>query len=273
MSHSSRGKHPTRFSLRRRIQVLMLASSGGVLALTCATVLTYDLLSYRRDLGRELTALGDMLARTSSAPLAFGARQEAEELLAALAPQQTITAAALYDAEGNLFAQFAERRRPPASLNAPEQTGLQFSGGTVAYVAPVQGRERRLGTLFVQGTLEPWRDRLWLYAGLVLVVAGAAFALAVLLSRRLGRNISAQIEELASTARAVSDKGDYAVRACRLGDDELGDLTDAVNEMLAKIHDRDRQLRDNEERLRSALQSGDLEAWRRRHKGSPDPRS
>src|SRR5262249_677306 len=56
------------------------------------------------------------------------------------------------------------------------------------------------------------------------------------ISRALQKQISRPILSLAETANAVSRKGDFSVRAEKFGDDELGLLTDAFNQMLAEIH-------------------------------------
>src|SRR5207245_4037958 len=65
---------------------------------------------------------------------------------------------------------------------------------------------------------------------------------------------------LATTAHAIADRRDYSVRATRGANDELGLLTDAFNQMLTRIDEQDRALRDNiteqkraEEQLRKLL--------------------
>jgi PAS domain S-box-containing protein len=59
---------------------------------------------------------------------------------------------------------------------------------------------------------------------------------AYLVSRALQRQISEPILALAKTARAISDHHDFSVRAVKRGDDELGLLTDAFNQLLTQIH-------------------------------------
>jgi len=70
-----------------------------------------------------------------------------------------------------------------------------------------------------------------------------ALVAAYLLSRVLQGTISQPILALAETARAVSTRQDYSVRAPKLGEDELGTLTDAFNQMLGRIEDQNRELR------------------------------
>ena len=73
----------------------------------------------------------------------------------------------------------------------------------------------------------------------------AAYFLAAVLQGRISQPILA----LAETARRVSTCQDYSVRAAKLGEDELGELTDAFNQMLGRIEDQDRALRESREEL------------------------
>src|SRR4030095_12807738 len=55
---------------------------------------------------------------------------------------------------------------------------------------------------------------------------------------------------LTDTARVISERKDYTVRARKYSHDEIGLLTDAFNDMLIQIHDRDVHLRKSEAEIR-----------------------
>jgi light-regulated signal transduction histidine kinase (bacteriophytochrome) len=59
--------------------------------------------------------------------------------------------------------------------------------------------------------------------------------------------VSRPVLALAEAAKAVSDRRDYSVRARKLGDDELGRLTDTFNHMLRQIQQQNAEL---EQRVR-----------------------
>ncbi len=100
-----------------------------------------------------------------------------------------------------------------------------------------------------------------LYGGIVILVMAGSFLLAFALSTALQRAISQPILELASAAKAVSDRKDYSLRARKYGQDELGQLTDSFNTMLTLIHERDVSLRESAERLRLALEASQTGTW------------
>ena len=80
-------------------------------------------------------------------------------------------------------------------------------------VAPVREDARILGTLYVRSDLSAVYDRVMFYTLVALLVIALALLVAWAIARRLQRQLSAPILELAGTARQVSDRHDYRVRA------------------------------------------------------------
>lgn len=74
-----------------------------------------------------------------------------------------------------------------------------------------------------------------------------------MLSSRLEHAITLPLLDLVSTAEAISQNKDYALRATRHTDDELAALTDAFNTMLTEIEQRDRALLEANETLEARV--------------------
>jgi light-regulated signal transduction histidine kinase (bacteriophytochrome) len=85
-------------------------------------------------------------------------------------------------------------------------------------------------------------ERFSLYTATVILVIVLSFFLAYLLSRVLQKSISVPILTLAKTAGIISEQKDYSVRAVKTGEDELGSLTDAFNQMLGQIQQQNQSL-------------------------------
>lgn len=246
--------------IRRKLMTMILGTSGVVLFLTCAAFLAYEVYSFRRSSVQQLSTLGRIVADNSTAALAFDNPDDATEILAALKAERHIAAAALYDAEGRLFARYpadAPDARFPA---APRTDGYRMLQGHLIGFAPVtqvQGATR-LGTLYLDSDLEAIYERLRLYGVIAAIVVVATSLVAYVLSRKLQRQVSGPILALAETAKAVSDRRDYSVRARKLGADELGLLTEAFNHMLERIQQQNADL---ERRVQA--RTADLEAANR----------
>lgn len=222
--------------IRSKLMAITLGTSAVVLLLTCAAFVTYDLLTFRRASARQLATLGEVIATNSTAVLAFENSDDATEVLRALQAERHIVAAALYDKRGRLFARYPAGAMEEVFPTQPGADGYRFGDGVLEGFAPVvQVKGNRLGTLYLRSDLEAMHARLRLYAGIAALIAAVLSVVAYGLSRRLQQQISRPILALAETARKVSNESDYSVRAQKLGEDELGLLTDAFNRMLEQI--------------------------------------
>jgi signal transduction histidine kinase/HAMP domain-containing protein len=85
-----------------------------------------------------------------------------------------------------------------------------------------------------------------------------------MLSRVLQRQVSQPILALAGTARAISERRDYSTRAVKLGDDELGLLTDSFNQMLDEIQALNQDLEKRVVERTAQLEAANAELHRSR---------
>ncbi len=242
--------------IRRKLTTIILLTSGAVLLLTCAAFFAYELLTFPQTAVRNLSTLGEIIAANSTAALAFKNQDDAKEILGALKAERHIVAAGLYDQEGKLFSKYPADLPAGALPTAPGNDGYRFERSHLAGFQPVeQGGNKRLGTLYLKSNMEAMYERFRLYGTISLLAIAVSLLVAYALSRVLQQQISRPILALAETARAVSDRRDYSVRATKLGQDEVGLLTDAFNHMLTQIHGQNQALRESEERLRGILNS------------------
>src|SRR5206468_9954617 len=93
---------------------------------------------------------------------------------------------------------------------------------------------------------------------MLIVLIGALF-IAFLISSKLQGVISKPLLKLASTAKTVSAGKNFAIRAEKSGNDEVGVLIDGFNEMLGQIEERDEQLRSHREHLEEEVEARTLE--------------
>ena len=101
-----------------------------------------------------------------------------------------------------------------------------------------------MGTLYIRANFSSVADqiRAQIYATIAALILGALAAM--LIATLFQRAIAEPVTALAATAHDVSTHGDYSVRAqAGGGEDEVGRLVVAFNDMLAQIQKRDDDLR------------------------------
>jgi signal transduction histidine kinase len=228
----------------RRLTAMLLAVSGFALLLTSASFAAYSYWSFRRTAVDNLLVRGQIIAANSTAALAFFASEDAEEILSALRADPHVVAAALYDADGARFARYPADLPDEALPVVPDEDGYRFEGDRLIGWEPVaEATGPRLGTLYLESDLGALYETFWL-AGLTgAIVFLVALLAAYWLSRVLQETISAPIKKLAATATTVSRRHDYSQRAPEVsGGGELEELTDAFNDMIARIEAQNLEL-------------------------------
>jgi signal transduction histidine kinase/DNA-binding response OmpR family regulator len=241
-------------SIRRKLMLIIMATSGIALLLACAAVVAHDLLTLREQMVRDLSVRAELIGANSTAALLFDDQQAARETLAALKGQPHIISACIYTRDGRTFASFLRAGASDASLPAQPQTEAHhFSDDSLAVFRPIILDQEPVGTIYIAMDLQEMQTRLKRYLIVVAAVLLASSLIAFLISSRLQRVISEPVLQLAQTAKTVSLEKDYSVRAVTRSRDELGSLTDAFNEMLTQIEARDEALSQARDELESRV--------------------
>ncbi len=252
-------------SLKNKLTIMILATSGLMIIVISAIFVINEALSIRRSVINNISAIAGITAINSTAALSFQDPDTATELLEALKVEPHIVAAAIYNAKGELFAEFSTD--PRASLpseikisNVQELTDknslfdiAQTKSLTENYLdmmRPIKLNGKLIGVVFIRA------DQRWIYSHIklfALIVSGIMAALIIIsyfISSRLQRIISVPIENLARTIQTVKNRQDFSVRVkASPSADELGMLMDGFNNMLEQIQERDRRLEMNREQL------------------------
>ena len=234
-------------SIRAKLLAVVLLTTLGAVLFAIAGVAAYDLRYYHSTLASDLRAQAELLGQTSAAALTFDDPRVARDNLNLLRSQPKIRAAAIYNARGKLYASFAVR--PDQDFpELPGADGVAVSGGEMHVFSRVVDEGEILGTVYVSAQYELY-DRLLGYVGIAGIVAAAAMLFAYALSLPLQRLVIGPLLAIAGVAREVSEKRNFALRAQKLSEDEVGRLADAFNTMLAEIESATRDLQASNQQL------------------------
>jgi signal transduction histidine kinase/ActR/RegA family two-component response regulator len=228
---------------------MLFLVSALVLVVTAGAFCAYEIFAFRESSLERLRILSTAIASNSTASLAFRNADDAAGVLAAFKADPHILAAAIYDADGKLFATYPQGSAAGGFPRRPDPAGYVFGRRSLVGYQPIADGGRQLGTLYVQSDLHAMYARLELYALIVLLVTGVSFPLAYVVSKILQREILRPIVALGDSARAVSERHDFTVRAQPTGAYEFDLFTDTFNQMLTEVQRSEARLRDQLARL------------------------
>jgi two-component system sensor histidine kinase/response regulator len=236
-------RHFGDLSIRHKLNILFMATGAfTALAVSCP-MLIYDVLTFRHAVAQNLAVLGDVLAGNSTAALTFRDAESERDVLLALRAEPNVTAACIYTLDGKPFAKYARDAKDSSFIPPPPQAKTtQFKNGHLLQFRTIVLAGEPVGTLYLESDLGRLHSRLRGYAFNFASTLLVTFVLAFALASRFQKPISRPVLELVETAKAISGRGDYSIRAQVLNRDEFGLLTTEFNGMLEQIERRDLEL-------------------------------
>jgi diguanylate cyclase (GGDEF)-like protein/PAS domain S-box-containing protein len=250
-------------SIKRKLTLITTVTTSVALLLASVGFMVYDLVAFRRLMRRDLVTQAQIIGDNCRAAVSFEDAQSAAETLSALRVKREILAAAIFLPDGRRFARFV-RDAGGEVPSAPGPYGARFEGGRLHVVHPVVHGGETLGALYLQSDMRQWYERLRGYLGIMgLVMLGSA-AVAFLVSSRLQEVIARPILALGSTMGSVTTDRNYSLRVAKTTRDEIGDLIDGFNAMLAEIQLRDVTLQEVNADLDARRRELEIEVLERR---------
>lgn len=233
--------------IRRKLTLAIMLTSGIGLLLAGTLIVAFEWVSYRERMTEDVSTLAKIIGDQSTAALSFNDPKAAQETLETLKGRPEITAAAIYDTGGKMFASYTRndvsRSALPSGLGTNDSRHPRFISGHLNVMTPVLHEGEVLGTVFLQSGLQRMQAQLTRYVIIVACVVVLLLLVTMALSEGMQRAIANPILDLSRVARAVSEKKDYSVRASGYGQDEIGQLISTFNGMLAQIEGSDAALR------------------------------
>src|SRR3954471_7247241 len=109
--------------IKRKLTLFILLTTSFALVFMGSALIAYEVITFRRTLAANMSVLAQIVGSNTTAALAFEDPKNAKEILSALSAEPQITAAAIYDETGKIFAKFPN------------------DGAGTAAIPPVPGRD------------------------------------------------------------------------------------------------------------------------------------
>jgi signal transduction histidine kinase/CheY-like chemotaxis protein len=243
-----------RLSIRGKLTLIAVVTSVAVLLVSGGILSTLEVLRFRASLQDDVESLARVISANSTASVAFRDQAAAREVLASTAARNGIEVACIYDASGMRFAAYAAVPGTLCPAQPPPHENV-FRGGYLHVSEPIAQGGVVLGMLYLRSDLRALtvviERSLALLALTLLLGCAIAFALAA----RLQRLVSRPILRLVDVVDRVRGTHQFGLRADKDTDDEIGQLIDGFNAMLAAVQQRDEMLREHQATLEAQVQT------------------
>ena len=227
-------------------KLILLVSFTVWLAVMLGLLVTTvnDVVATRHASRVQVTMLANVLAHNSVSAVLFNDANAAKETLSAIDKSDIINRVEILNKKGEVFTSFTNLHHPPHSW-------LDYFPFINELVVdqPINPNDISEGTLRVFAETDSQMRVLFARWLINIVILGAALFIGLLILRKRVGRLLLPIERLVNAAREIVLDKKYSLRVEKTSNDELGELTDEFNQMLAQIEFRDSQLRQTSEAL------------------------
>jgi len=228
-------------SISSTLTVLVVLVSGTALLLAYISYLAYDYYSLRQHLIESIDSQANLIGINSETALLFDDQEAAETTLSALRGAPSILAAEILRADGSSFARYARRGSASDLFIVPKLPNGHMSeswiqNGAVLLGHAITSDGKVIGSVYILAETRDVAHNARQFGLLSAAVLLVCLILALLATSAIRGSIIHPLENLADTARVVSQKRDYSVRALiPERHDEMASLAQSFNEMLDEI--------------------------------------
>ncbi len=240
--------------IRGKLRVLILSFSALSLLLVGATFFCFADTWSHAEARHELVTLARLLELSTGEALDRNQPAAAQPALDALKENPNLLAGAVLGPGGGALVQFVRDGAGPPPQPLPAEGFHTSRLELVKTLRSAQGT--LLGTIYLRADLARQRAYAWNWLGLALLGVLAATLLALAFAARIEQLIIGPVQGVTRAAELIRREENFAIRAPAGGLDELGQLVNGFNELLAHLQVRDVELRRHRDHL------GDLVAQR-----------
>jgi signal transduction histidine kinase len=238
-----------RSTVRGKLLFVVGVTAALALLITGTSMAVYELRDFRQSRISDLTAQAEVLGLAAAPALQFEDPDAARDYLAMLKAKRDITGAAIYAANGVMFASYSANGAAIEFPGLPNVDGYHVSGDELLLFKRIVSDGEIVGTVGIRADYD-LAGRLFDYVGILAAIMVVSLVGAVVVANRLQRAITGPISAITSVARNVMEQRDFSLRAPKSTTDEVGLLVDAFNGMLNELGHRTEILERSKEDLR-----------------------
>src|SRR5829696_3323326 len=158
-------------SLQSKQTIVIMVACAVALLLACSTFVTIEVITFRKEMVRNLGTLAEMIGNASAPALEFNDPKAAAEPLNALRADTSILQGAIYNSVGHVFAKYQSDKLPGEfSVPRVQLEGHAFTGKHLVLYREIRSKGELVGFVFLQSDVKSLNNRLKQFAVVVAVV-------------------------------------------------------------------------------------------------------
>ncbi len=244
--------------IRSKLIWIYLVVTSVTLIITTTGYVAFQIVSARNSLLQNLVSVAEITAINTSAPLVFRDTDAALQNFESVIGLDHVTDLAVIDANGAFFANIGDLSG--AFDSAEEFVTVRGEDGALKYsyrydanglvlLTPISLDGSKIGDLAIRSNLDLVYEQFYYLMFLGVAILLVSMIVAYFMILKLQELISSPLVSFKDVVDSVRHTGDFSVRVKQESRDEIGQLIQGFNEMLAEIKLRDDSLKNYQNNL------------------------
>lgn len=221
-------------SVGNKLLIMLVGISTLSAMITASVLFVNEWFSATNEQQKNLTSIAEILAPNLITAVMFDDNQTINELIQPLEKRHEIIYSRVVRSDSSIVTSIGDRKT--------YQTLIESSNEYIIIKKSLVFDEQNFGELLIVADRSYVENRSQFYFYFLVVLILVNFVICLIVSLSLRNKFVAPIIQLASLAKKVSSNNDYSLRAKKISNDEVADLTDYFNQMLDTIEERDQYL-------------------------------
>ncbi len=233
-------------SIKNKLILIQLLTAFIAVLICCVLFVFNDVQTFNKSLVNNKYSIAEIVGVNAVAPILFNDKDAATVILMNLKSNPSILNAAIFDKEGNKFAQYDKYQTPflfPPPDNDQFQEAVYMGQKVLISYKIMQGPEF-IGTVKLRSELTAYDEILVNYIKVAASVLVGALLIAFIISTFFQQLITSRLLLLVNKTKEISSTGNYSNRLYDRGTDEIGVLSKEFNNMLDQIQKMQNSLKE-----------------------------
>jgi two-component system, sensor histidine kinase len=234
--------------------LIVIIVSSSALLLMAGLYFSIDRKEYQKKVLRDMSILAEVLGNNNTANISFGGAKFSEQSLKTLVADEHIQQAVIFTKD-TIFARYVRNKSKFAKIQyelIKSDTSI-FHLDAIIVTKSILLDGAKIGTIYIHSDLLEYYERLKRFVKILLIIFVVSIAVVSLMSFYLQSLISKPIQILSNLMHKVSEDKDFSIRAIKLGNDEIGQLSVGFNEMLSQIEKSSIELKKAKEQAENSV--------------------
>jgi two-component system, sensor histidine kinase and response regulator len=231
-----------KITLKNKLVLIIMGTTTFAIFLGLSVYTIFDIVNYKKEIKNNAYLNAELAGEYCMAPLLFGYKEEAVDVLKKLNTIPDILNVCVYDKKDEPFAVY---NRNPADnfsfplLSMPDNISNQ---NYLSVLKTLVYNNEKYGTVYLRVSTESIRNKIASNIFIaVLLFAGLSFPVYILASK-LQRLVSKPILQLAEITDRITRTEDYSISVETDRKDVIGNLYNRFNDMLIQINKRQKEV-------------------------------